>query len=64
MDANDKTASANIIRLNNEIEEDNQKIELLKDEIEKRNKKRENVFLNKKKFEEELSQKEDALQKL
>ena len=64
LDANDKTASANIIRLNNEIEEDNQKIELLKDEIEKRNKKRENVFLNKKKFEEELSQKEDALSKI
>ena len=64
LDANDKTASANIIRLNNEIEEDNQKIELLKEEIEKRNKKRENVFLNKKKFEEELSQKEDALSKI
>ena len=64
LDVNDKTASANIIRLNNEIEEDNQKIELLKEEIEKRNKKRENVFLNKKKFEEELSQKEDELSKI
>ena len=64
LDSNDKAASANIIRLNNEIEEDNQKIQLLKEEIEKRNKKRENVFLNKKKFEEELSQKESELSKI
>ena len=61
LDANDKAASANIVRLNNEINEDNQKISILKEEVEKRNQKRENVFLNKKKFEEELKQKEKEL---
>ena len=61
LDANVNAANANTIRLNNEITEDNEKIVLLKEEIEKRIQKRENVFQNKKKFEEELAQKEQEL---
>jgi chromosome segregation protein len=61
LDANINAADANSQRLIKEIEEDNEKIVLLKDEIEKRIQKRENVFLNKKKFEEELAQKEQEL---
>lgn len=58
LDANIKSSSANIERLNNEIVEDNEKINLLQEEIEKRIQKRESVYQNKKKFEEELAQKE------
>ena len=61
LDASINSAVANSERLNQEIIEDNQKIELLKEEKEKRMQKRENVFLNKKKFEEELNQKEQEL---
>lgn len=62
LDASINSANANSQRLNNEINEDNEKISLLKDEIEKRIQKRENVFQNKKKFEEELEQKEKELE--
>ena len=61
LNANVNSSNANSERLSNEINEDNEKIILLKDEIDKRIKKRENVFLNKKKFEEELIQKEEQL---
>ncbi len=61
LDANINASKANSERLNSEIVEDNEKINLLKDEIEKRIQKRENVFKNKKKFEEELEQKEKDL---
>lgn len=61
LDANINAAEANSQRLNSEIVEDNEKISLLKEEIEKRIQKRENVFLNKKRFEEELVQKEAEL---
>ena len=61
LDANIKSYSANMERLSGEIVEDNEKINLLKDEIEKRVQKRASVFENKKKFEEELSQKEQEL---
>ncbi len=61
LDANINASNANSERLNKEIIEDKEKISLLKDEIEKRVQKRENVFQNKKKFEEELSQKEEEL---
>ncbi len=61
LDASINASKANSERLNSEIVEDNEKINLLKDEIEKRIQKRENVFKNKKKFEEELEQKEKDL---
>lgn len=61
LNANINASKANTERLNNEINEDNEKINILKDEIEKRIQKRENVFQNKKKFEEELIQKEQEL---
>lgn len=61
LDASINSANANSERLNSEINEDYEKISLLKDEIEKRIQKRENVFQNKKKFEEELVQKEQEL---
>lgn len=61
LDANINTGIANIDRLNNEINEDNEKINLLKEEGEKRAQKRESVFENKKKFELELEEKEAEL---
>lgn len=61
LDANINSSNANSERLGKEIIEDEEKISLLKDEIEKRIQKRENVFQNKKKFEEELAQKEEEL---
>ncbi len=64
LDASINSANANSERLNNEINEDNEKISLLKDEIQKRIQKRENVFQNKKKFEEELQTKEQELEKI
>ena len=51
LDANSNAANANINRLNNEILEDKEKVILLKEELEKRAQKRENVFKNKEKFE-------------
>lgn len=64
LDASINSANANSERLSSEINEDNEKISLLKDEIEKRIQKRENVFQNKKKFEEELQTKEQELEKI
>ena len=61
LDANINSSNANSERLAKEIIEDQEKISLLKAEIEKRVQKRENVFQNKKKFEEELAQKEEEL---
>ena len=61
LDANINSSNANSERLAKEIIEDQEKISLLKAEIEKRDQKRENVFQNKKKFEEELAQKEEEL---
>lgn len=64
LDANSNAANANINRLNNEILEDKEKVNLLKEELEKRAQKRENVFKNKEKFEIELKQKEEELSKI
>lgn len=64
LDANSNAANANINRLNNEILEDKEKVNLLKEELEKRAQKRENVFKNKEKFEIELQQKEEELSKI
>ena len=61
LNANINSSNANSERLAKEIIEDQEKISLLKAEIEKRVQKRENVFQNKKKFEEELAQKEEEL---
>ena len=61
LDANIKSSTANIERLNNEIVEDNEKINILNEEMQKRMQRRDAVFENKKKFEEELSQKETEL---
>lgn len=64
LDVNSNAANANINRLNNEILEDKEKVNLLKEELEKRAQKRENVFKNKEKFEIELKQKEEELSKI
>ncbi len=64
LDANSNASNANINRLNNEILEDKEKVNLLKEELEKRAQKRENVFKNKEKFEIELQQKEEELSKI
>ena len=64
LEANSNTTKANIERLNTEIVEDNEKINLLKDEMQKRIQRRESVITNKQKFEEELSQKEEELSKI
>ena len=64
LEANTNTSKANIERLNSEIVEDNEKIKLLKDEIEKRTQRRESVISNKQKFEEELKEKEEELSKI
>ena len=61
LDANINSYTANMERLSGEIVEDNEKINLLKAEIEKRIQKRASVFENKKRFEEELNQKEQEL---
>lgn len=61
LEANINASNANSQRLEGEITEDNEKIRLLKEEIEKRMARRESVFQNKKKFEEELEQKETEL---
>ena len=49
--ANINASTVNSQRLEGEITEDNEKIRLLKEEIEKREARRESVFQNKKKFE-------------
>ena len=61
LDASITAQTGNIERLNGEIVEDNEKINILKEEIEKRLQRREAVFNNKKKFEEELNEKEQQL---
>ena len=61
LEANINASTVNSQRLEGEITEDNEKIRLLKEEIEKREARRESVFQNKKKFEEELEQKETEL---
>ena len=61
LEANINASTVNSQRLEGEITEDNEKIRLLKEEIEKRMARRESVFQNKKKFEEELEQKETEL---
>ena len=61
LEANINASTVNSQRLEGEITEDNEKINLLKEEMEKRMARRESVFQNKKKFEEELEQKETEL---
>ena len=61
LEANINASTVNSQRLEGEITEDNEKINLLKEEMEKRMARRESVFQNKKKFEEELGQKETEL---
>ena len=61
LEANINASTVNSQRLEGEITEDNEKINLLKEEMEKRLARRESVFQNKKKFEEELEQKETEL---
>ena len=61
LEANINASTVNSQRLEGEITEDNEKINLLKEEMEKRMARRESVFQNKKKFEEELEQKEKEL---
>ena len=61
LEANINASTVNSQRLEGEITEDNEKIRLLKEEIEKRMARRESVFQNKKKFEEELERKETEL---
>ncbi|MBR2784588.1 MAG: chromosome segregation protein SMC [Clostridia bacterium] len=61
LEANINASTVNSQRLEGEITEDNEKINLLKEEMEKRQARRESVFQNKKKFEEELEQKETEL---
>ena len=64
--SNSKIASSNenIERLNNEIKEDNEKIESLNEEIKSRLEKREYMTKNKKKFEDELAEKQNDLNEL
>ena len=64
LEANINASTVNSQRLEGEITEDNEKINLLKEEMEKRMARRESVFQNKKKFEEELEQKETELNAL
>jgi chromosome segregation protein SMC len=62
--SNIQNSKQNILRLNNEIKEDNDKIILLKEEIEKRLEKRKSMSDNKVKFENELKEKQDALNEI
>lgn len=57
-----ENANENIERLNVEIKDDFEKINLLKEDIEKRLKKKESLEGNKKKFENELSLKQEELE--
>lgn len=56
-----ENSNTNIERLNNEIIEDSEKVELLKEDIQKRDDKKKSMAENKIKFENELSVKQDEL---
>ena len=59
-----ENSDSNISRLTEEINEDTEKITMLKEDIERRLKKKESLFENKKKFEEELALKQDELENI
>ncbi|MDO4283383.1 MAG: chromosome segregation protein SMC [Clostridia bacterium] len=64
LNASIDTSNQNVDRLKGELSEDAEKIELLKEEIEKRIKKRNSMSENKMKFENELQEKQKELEKM
>lgn len=64
LNASIDASNKNVERLRSEISEDTEKIDLLKEEIEKRIKKRDSMSENKIKFENELAEKQNELEKM